>query len=113
MLRFMTRKPSTDLQRAANALDALGHHARLDIFRLLVRVGGDGMNVGDIAQRLEIAPSTLAYHLKTLVDADLLLQERNGRQMVNRVNFETMNQTVSFLTSECCSDTGDTRRSVA
>jgi DNA-binding transcriptional ArsR family regulator len=109
----MTEKISPELQRAATSLDALGHHARLAIFRLLVRAGSEGMNVGDVIQNLGIAPSTLSYHLKTLVDADLVVQERHGRQIVNCVNFDAMNQTVAFLTSECCSGVRATRSNVA
>ncbi|MGH1453813.1 MAG: ArsR/SmtB family transcription factor [Paracoccaceae bacterium] len=87
---------------AAQALAALGHESRLAIFRLLVRAGPDGLNVGDIAQELGIAASTLAHHLKSLVDAGLVAQERIGRQIVNRVDFGVMQQTLSFLTAECC-----------
>jgi len=87
---------------AAQALAALGHESRLAIFRLLVRAGPDGLIVGDIAQELGIAASTLAHHLKSLVDAGLVTQERIGRQIVNRVDFGAMQQTLSFLTAECC-----------
>lgn len=86
----------------ANSLAALGHEARLAIFRLLVRAGHDGLNVGDIAQELNMPASTLAHHLKALVDAGLVVQERLGRQIVNRVDYDAMQQTVTFLTAECC-----------
>lgn len=87
---------------AALALAALGHETRLAIFRLLVKAGADGLNVGDIGQHLSMAPSTLAHHLGALVDAGLVRQDREGRQILNRVDFAMMNQTVAFLTSECC-----------
>lgn len=86
----------------AESLAALGHETRLAIFRLLVRAGEDGLNVGEIGQHLDMAPSTLAHHLKSLVDAGLVIQERHGRQIVNRVDYEAMRGTISFLTSECC-----------
>ena len=86
----------------ANALAALGHESRLGIFRLLVRAGEQGLSVGEIAQHLDIAASTLAHHLGTLVDAKLVIQERQGRQIVNRVNFTEMRQALAFLTDECC-----------
>lgn len=86
----------------ASSLAALGHEARLEIFRLLVRAGDGGLNVGDISQHLNMAASTLAFHLGALVDAGLVIQERQGRQILNRVDYEAMNRTVSFLTSECC-----------
>lgn len=93
----MTQHSSTAL-----ALAALGHDTRLEIFRLLVRAGNDGLNIGDIGDHLGMAASTLAYHLKTLVDAGLVTQERQGRQIINRVDFDVMHQTLSFLTAECC-----------
>ncbi|AGI66184.1 ArsR family transcriptional regulator [Octadecabacter antarcticus 307] len=86
----------------ALSLAALGHDTRLTIFRLLVRAGNDGLNIGEVGQHLGMAASTLAYHLGTLVDAGLVTQERQGRQIINRVDFDAMHQTVSFLTAECC-----------
>lgn len=86
----------------ARALSALGHDARLAIFRLLVKVGPDGLRVGDIGARLHIAPSTLAHHLGMLVDAGLVVQARHGREVFNSVDFDAMHRLVGFLTSECC-----------
>ncbi|MDH3264894.1 MAG: metalloregulator ArsR/SmtB family transcription factor [Paracoccaceae bacterium] len=88
--------------QTARALAALGHDTRLSIFRLLVRAGHDGLNVGEIGQHLGMPPSTLAHHLGALVAAGLVAQERQGRQIVNRADYEAMNRTLSFLTSECC-----------
>ncbi|SEK40651.1 transcriptional regulator, ArsR family [Pacificibacter marinus] len=98
---------------AALSLAALGHDTRLTIFRLLVRAGNDGLNIGDIGTHLGMAASTLAYHIKTLVDAGLVTQERQGRQIVNRVDFDVMHQTVSFLTSECCTGVALTQENAA
>ena len=86
----------------ARALAALGHDARLSIFRLLVKAGDDGLRVSDIGEHLGLAPSTLAHHLSTLVDAGLVLQEKQGREVFNRVDFPAMHRVVGFLTSECC-----------
>jgi len=86
----------------ARALAALGHDARLSIFRLLVKAGEDGLRVSDIGQHLGLAPSTLAHHLSTLVDAGLVLQDKQGREVFNRVDFPAMHRLVGFLTSECC-----------
>lgn len=86
----------------ALALAALGHDTRLAIFRLLVKAGEDGLNVSEIGQHIGMPASTLAHHLKSLVDAGLVVQERQGRQIVNRVDYAAMRRTVSFLTSECC-----------
>ncbi|MCC5984430.1 MAG: helix-turn-helix transcriptional regulator [Rhodobacteraceae bacterium] len=86
----------------ARALSALGHDARLSIFRLLVQAGEGGLRVGDIGVHLDMAPSTLAHHLSTLVEAGLVLQDRQGREVFNRIDFPAMHRLVGFLTSECC-----------
>jgi ArsR family transcriptional regulator, arsenate/arsenite/antimonite-responsive transcriptional repressor len=86
----------------ARALAALGHDARLAIFRLLVKAGDDGLRVSDIGEHLGLAPSTLAHHLSTLVAAGLVLQDKQGREVLNQVDFPAMHRLVGFLTSECC-----------
>lgn len=86
----------------ARALAALGHDTRLAVFRLLVKAGEDGLNVGEIGQHLEQAPSTLAHHLSALVEAGLVVQERQGRTVINRVDYAAMRRMLDFLTSECC-----------
>ncbi|WP_298434007.1 helix-turn-helix transcriptional regulator [uncultured Jannaschia sp.] len=86
----------------AAALAALGHAARLDVFRLLVRAGHDGLIVGDIAAHTDLPLSTLAHHLRTLVAAGLVQQERRGREVVNRADYARMTAALGFLTEECC-----------
>jgi DNA-binding transcriptional ArsR family regulator len=90
----------------ARALAALGHEARLAIYRLLVRAGKEGLNVGEIAAHLDMPASTLAHHLSTLVAAGLVIQERQGREVVNRADYESMRRTLDFLTDECCTGVG-------
>lgn len=92
----------TTISPNARALAALGHDARLAIFRLLVRAGEEGLRVGDIGEHLGLAPSTLAHHLAALVDAGLVLQNREGREVFNRVDYPAMHRVLEFLTSECC-----------
>lgn len=86
----------------ARALAALGHDARLSIFRLLVKAGDEGLRVSDIGDHIGLAPSTLAHHLSALVDAGLVLQDRRGREVFNRVDYPAMRRVLDFLTSECC-----------
>jgi DNA-binding transcriptional ArsR family regulator len=86
----------------ARALAALGHDARLSIFRLLVQAGRDGLRVSDIGDHLGLAPSTLAHHLSTLVDAGLVVQDKQGREVFNKVDYPAMHRLLDFLTSECC-----------
>ena len=92
----------TAITPEARALAALGHDARLSIFRLLIKAGESGLNVGQIGAHLGIAPSTLAHHLGTLVDAGLVRQERLGREVVNHADFTVIRRLAGFLVAECC-----------
>ena len=104
---------STHTASAARALAALGHEARLDVYRLLVRAGEDGLIVNDLAAHTALPASTLAHHLRTLVGAGLVLQERRGREVVNRADYDAMNRTLAFLTAECCLGVSLVREDVA
>lgn len=96
----MTSAPSNSA--IAHALAALGHETRLAIYRLLVRAGPDGLNVGEIGAHVDVPASTLSHHLGALVDAGLVVQERRGREVVSRADYDAMRRTVAFLTAECC-----------
>jgi DNA-binding transcriptional ArsR family regulator len=87
---------------AANAFAALGHEARLSVFRLLVRAGENGMIIRDIQKHLSLPPSTLSHHVKTLVGAGLVVQERQGSHVFNKPNFDVLTSTLRFLVEECC-----------
>ncbi len=90
------------IKTVAPALAALGHEARLSVFRLLVRAGHEGLNVGEISVQLDLPASTLAHHLRALVLAGIVIQEKRGREVINRPDFEAMKLMMAFLTSECC-----------
>jgi DNA-binding transcriptional ArsR family regulator len=90
-------------QQAANRLAALGNPTRLRLYRLLVRAGDDGLNVGDLQRLLEVPASTLAHHLASLTRAGLVTQERRGREVVSRADYAAMRALVGYLTEECCS----------
>jgi DNA-binding transcriptional ArsR family regulator len=87
---------------AVAALAALAHEARLDIFRLLVKTGPEGMVVGDIAASLGIPGATLSFHLGQLQHAGLVRARRDGRQLIQTADFARMNGLVSYLTENCC-----------
>jgi ArsR family transcriptional regulator, arsenate/arsenite/antimonite-responsive transcriptional repressor len=90
-----------DLDVAATRLAELGNVTRLQIVRLLVRFGHDGLAIGEIQARLRVPASTLAFHLRGLVVAGLVKQERNGRVVYCRPNFEVLNETLAFVKENC------------
>ncbi|MEM1429662.1 MAG: metalloregulator ArsR/SmtB family transcription factor [Pseudomonadota bacterium] len=97
----------------SRALAALGHDARLAIFRLLVRAGQPGLTVGQIAEHLGLPASTQAHHLRALVEAGLVQQERQGREVLNRADFGAMRRLTDFLTAECCVGVAQTKENPA
>ena len=90
--------------RAAIMLAALGNENRLRIYRLLVRAGHDGLNVGEIQERLGIPASTLSHHIAALRHAELIGQRREGRIINSFANYDNMDGLISYLTEECCID---------
>ena len=87
---------------AVAILAALAQDNRLDVFRLLVEAGPEGMPAGHIAASLKMAPSALTFHLDRLRDAGLVTVRREGRSMIYAAQFETMNKLISYLTDQCC-----------
>jgi DNA-binding transcriptional ArsR family regulator len=87
---------------AVAALAALAQENRLDVFRLLIEAGPDGMAAGDIASALGIAPNTLTFHFDRLRSANLVAVRRQGRSMIYAARFETMNALLGYLTDNCC-----------
>ena len=88
--------------QAVAALAALAQDNRLDVFRLLVEAGPDGMPAGRVADKLKLAPSALTFHFDRLRAAGLVTVRREGRSMIYAAQFEAMNALVGFLTENCC-----------
>jgi ArsR family transcriptional regulator len=87
---------------AIAALAALAQDNRLDVFRLLVEAGPEGMPAGAIAAALDLAPNTLTFHFDRLRMAGLVAVRRDGRSMIYAAQFETMNSLLGYLTDNCC-----------
>ena len=84
------------------ALAALAQSSRLEVFRALVVAGKAGLTPGALSESMGIAANTLSFHLKELVHADLITQERNGRNLIYRAQFDRMNAVLAYLTQNCC-----------
>jgi ArsR family transcriptional regulator, arsenate/arsenite/antimonite-responsive transcriptional repressor len=91
-----------ETENAVAALAALAQDNRLDVFRLLVQAGPEGMQAGAIATTLGLAPNTLTFHFDRLRMAGLITARREGRSMIYAAAFEAMNALLSFLTENCC-----------
>lgn len=89
----------TDVIRS---LAALAQDVRLRAFRALVVAGPDGLTPTALCEQLGVAPNALSFHLKELTHAQLVTQERQGRNLIYRAAFERMNDLLGYLTLNCC-----------
>lgn len=87
---------------AVAALAALAQDNRLDVFRLLVQAGPEGMSAGRVAEELDLAPNTLTFHFDRLRGAGLVTVRRDGRSMIYAARYEAMNALLAYLTENCC-----------
>ena len=84
------------------ALAALAQPNRLQVFRALVVAGKEGATPGQLGEYLGVPNATLSFHLKELMSAGLISQERSGRNLIYRVEFGQMNGVLAYLTENCC-----------
>ncbi len=91
-----------DTDAAARIFGELGNRTRLDILLLLIKSGPEGLSIGDVQAHLDIPLSTLSFHLRGLVGARLVEQEKQGRTVLCRPSFATLNEAVAYLRRECC-----------
>ena len=92
------------LDDAAARLEALGNPTRLKIYRTLVRAGAEGMPVGRLQSRLDLAASTLSHHLKTLIGVGLVTKAREGTTLFCHNNYELMRDLIDYMVEECCAE---------
>jgi ArsR family transcriptional regulator len=91
-----------ELDDAIKRLSALAQDARLEVFRLLVKAGPDGMAAGDIARALGVPANTLSAQLLLLANAQLVRARREGRSIIYSIQFDSMRDLLVFLTEDCC-----------
>ncbi|WP_198670797.1 helix-turn-helix transcriptional regulator [Oceanicella sp. SM1341] len=91
-----------DTATAVPALAALAHADRLEAWRLLVTAGPDGLPSGEIARRLDIAPTRMSFHLAALERSGLACRRRAGREIRYAADYDAMRALLGFLTRDCC-----------
>ena len=98
----MAKRRYLSEQKAADSLAALGNRTRLRIFKVLIRAGREGANIGTIQRLLGIPATTLSHHLGTLTQAGLIAQVRRGREVICTADFGAVNDMLAYVKSECC-----------
>lgn len=101
-----------DKKSSLAALSALGQETRLDIFRLLVRAGGEGIPAGEIATRVGAVQNTTSSHLKILTHAGLIRPERDGRTVRYVADMTGLRDLLAYLMEDCCNGSPDICRPV-
>jgi ArsR family transcriptional regulator, arsenate/arsenite/antimonite-responsive transcriptional repressor len=91
-----------NLAISAKRLASLGHENRLELFKLLMQAGPEGMTIGELQSLLERPASTLAFHLRELVSAGLVTQEKEGRMVRCRADYRALNEVLQFVKQNCC-----------
>ena len=94
-----------DEKSAVASLGALAQGMRLRVFRALVGAGPQGMTPGALSATLDVPASTLSFHLKELMHAGLVTQERESRNLIYRPSIAHMNDLLAYLTAHCCQGT--------
>lgn len=87
---------------AIGALSALAHEGRLQIFRLLVQAGPEGLAAGDISRATGVLPNTLSSNLNILSSAKLIRSRRMGRSIIYAAAYDQMRDLLAFLMEDCC-----------
>ena len=93
-------------EAVVQALAALAQPLRLQVFRALVVAGPRGLTPGAMSEGTGVPPNTLSFHLKELAHAGLVTQQRDGRFLIYRAEFERMNGLLAYLTENCCQGAG-------
>lgn len=102
MIVEMIGTSAVEKKAVLEALSALSQETRLDLYRLLVTTGPEGLPAGIIAERLGVLPSSLTFHLNHLVRAGLITQRRLSRQLIYSAEYATMTDLLAYLTENCC-----------
>ncbi len=91
-----------DSKQALTAFGALSQKTRLQVFRLLVEHGPDGVAAGVLSDGLGIPQNTLSFHLSHMAEADLITSRREGRSIIYSANFEFFGKLIRYMIEDCC-----------
>lgn len=91
-----------DDEKLANLLAILGNKTRLQIYKFLIKVGKNGINVASIKEHLNIPASTLSHHISKLLNADIIKQTRVKKELICTANYELLEMILSELKDQCC-----------
>ena len=95
-------EPEFDTNDALLAFSALSQQTRLDVFRLLITAGVDGLAAGDISEQLDVRQNTLSTNLNIMVNAGLVSRTRQGRSIRYFANFASLRGLLRYLMQDCC-----------
>jgi len=100
------RETLLSVEEAASTFAALGSEQRLGVLKTLVRAGPEGLSIGELGRRSGVTGSTLTHHMKILLHAGLVSQERKGRSIIcAAAAYDSMEALSRYLLLECCADT--------
>ncbi len=91
-----------ELKSAVSGLSALAHEGRLQVFRLLVQAGSEGLAAGEIARGLDSLPNTLSANLNLLANAGLVASRREGRSIIYTAHYDRTRDLLAYLVEDCC-----------
>ena len=98
---------------AIKRLSALAQESRLEVFRLLVKAGPEGVAAGDIARALDIPPNTLSAQFTILANAGLVVSRRDGRSIIYIAHYDSMSALLVYLMEDCCQGRSEVRAPLA
>jgi DNA-binding transcriptional ArsR family regulator len=101
-----------DKKHALEAFAALGQETRLDVFRLLIKAGLEGMLAGEIGEALGVRQNTMSANLTILAHAGLIRNVREGRSIRYFADMDGVKGLLAFLLEDCCGGRKDLCRPV-
>lgn len=97
---------------ATAAFSALSQPTRLEVFRLLIKAGTDGLLSGEIGETLDVRQNTMSTNLNILLRAGLIRNEREGRTVRYFADMDGIRQLLDFLLQDCCGGSRDACRPI-